>query len=198
MSDVKHDHIRSRMTPLAKTTAEQISQVFNEMETGARAELEQEGFAADRIHIGRSLDLRYAGQGYELTVACGPLAAPGDLEALRATFDTQHKSMFGHMAPGEPVEIVSYRMQATGLVPPVPMGRFEATGMRPDDALRERRRVRFDGADLDTPVYQRERLDVGVSLAGPAVIDQFDCTVVVYPGQEVRVDEFKNLIVTEA
>jgi N-methylhydantoinase A len=196
MSDVKHDHIRSKMTPLAKTTVEQINDVFGRMERDARAELEEEGFATERIRIDRSLDLRYAGQGYELTIACGPLSSPDDLKALRTTFDTQHKSMFGHMAPGEPVEIVSYRLQATGLVPPVPLQKFAPAGGKLEDAVRERRRVRFDGADLDTPVYQRERLDVDATFKGPAVIDQFDCTTVVYPGQTVRVDEFKNLIVT--
>jgi N-methylhydantoinase A len=198
MSDVKHDHIRSRMTPLAKTTVEQINDVFSGLERDARAELEEEGFAADRIRIDRSLDLRYAGQGYELTIACGRRASSNDLKRLRATFDAQHKSMFGHMAPDEPVEIVSYRVQATGLVPPVPLQTFARTGGTLDDAFRERRNVRFDGRDTDTPVYQRERLDVGSTFKGPAVIDQFDCTTVVYPGQEVRVDEFKNLIVTEA
>jgi N-methylhydantoinase A len=198
MSDVKHDHIQSRMTPLAKTTVGQINDVFSRMERDARAELEEEGFTTERIRIDRSLDLRYAGQGYELTIACGPLASPTDLKELRTTFDTQHKSMFGHMAPDEPIEIVSYRMQATGLVPPVPLQKFAPSGGQLDDAVRERRNLRFDGHDIETPVYQRERLDVGVAFCGPAVIDQFDCTTVVYPGQEVQVDEFKNLIVTEA
>jgi N-methylhydantoinase A len=196
MSDVKHDHIRSKMTPLAKTPVEAIRQVFGTMEHEARIELEQEGFAADAIRIDRALDLRYAGQGYELTIGCGPLAHADDLNTLRKTFDTQHKSMFGHMAPDEPVEIVSYRMQAIGLVPPVPMQKFEPGGGKLEDALRERRSVRFDGKDIETPVYQRERLDVGHVLQGPAVIDQFDCTTVIYPGQQVRVDAFKNLCVT--
>jgi N-methylhydantoinase A len=196
MSDVRHDHIQSKMTPLTKTTVEDINEIFGRMEGDARAELEQEGFGRAAIRIDRSLDLRYAGQGYELTIACGALSHPDDLKTLRTTFDTQHKSMFGHMAPDEPVEIVSYRMQAIGLVPPVPMQTFEPAGGKLEDALRERRSVRFEGKDIVTPVYQRERLDVGHVLRGPAVIDQFDCTTVIYPGQEVRVDAFKNLIVT--
>ena len=62
--------------------------------------------------------------------------------------------------------------------------------------MRETRRVRFDGNDVDCPVYQREKLDVGPDLAGPAMLDQFDCTTVICPGQTARVDEWKNLIVT--
>jgi len=57
--------------------------------------------------------------------------------------------------------------------------------------------VRFDGAAVSCPVYQREKLDVGSALRGPAILDQFDCTTVICAGQIARVDEWKNLIVTE-
>ena len=53
-----------------------------------------------------------------------------------------------------------------------------------------------EGLHLPAVRYQREHLDVGLALTGPAVLDQFDCTTVIYPGQTARVDEWKNLIVT--
>jgi N-methylhydantoinase A len=84
------------------------------------------------------------------------------------------------------------------LVPPVAMPKFERAGGTLADARRELRRARFDGEDLDCPVYQRERLDVDLEVAGPAILDQFDCTTVIYPGQTARVDEWKNLIVTQS
>ena len=71
-----------------------------------------------------------------------PTAAGRRSCALRATFDRQHQAMFGHMAPEEPVEIVSYRVRGIGLVPPVEMPRFKPTGTTLADALRETRRVR--------------------------------------------------------
>jgi N-methylhydantoinase A len=76
------------------------------------------------------------------------------------------------------------------------MPKFVPTGATLRDARRETRRVRMDGADIDCPVYQRERLDVGLTLTGPAILDQFDCTTVIYAGQTARVDAYKNLIVT--
>ena len=100
------------------------------------------------------------------------------------------------MAPDEPVEIVSYRVCWIGLVPPVAMPRFEPAGASVESALRERRRIRFAGAELDCPVYQRERLDVGCKLAGPAILEQLDCTTFICPEQVARVDEWKNLLVT--
>jgi N-methylhydantoinase A len=58
-------------------------------------------------------------------------------------------------------------------------------------------RARFDGAEFDCPIYQRERLDVGSSLTGPAILAQLDCTTVIRPGQVGRIDEWKNVIVTQ-
>jgi N-methylhydantoinase A len=199
MSDVKHDYVQSRMTPLDQATSTDVDEMFGQLASEAHEELTRDGFARERIRIERALDLRYAGQGYEVAVPCpsGPLQDT-DLTALRTAFDRQHKSMFGHMAPEEPVEIVSYRVRGVGLVPPVELPRFSPAGGTLADALREIRRVRFDGRDLDCPVYQRERLDVGLTLAGPAVLDQLDCTTVICLGQVARVDEWKNLIVTEA
>jgi N-methylhydantoinase A len=194
MSDVKHDYIRSRMTQISELTSDDVNAMFAQMETQARADLVQDGFGDQQIRIERALDMRYAGQGYEMSIACGTLAA-GALADLRRSFDEQHKNMFGHMAPEEPVEVVSYRVRGIGLVPAVSLPKFTRTGKTLSDALRETRKVRFDGATVDCPVYQREQLDVGLTLTGPAILDQFDCTTVICPGQTARVDEWKNLIV---
>jgi N-methylhydantoinase A len=197
MSDVKHDYIRSKLTPLSEISPADVNGMFERMVAQALDELRDDGFGAEQIRIERALDMRYAGQGYEIAVSCSAHSLQdADLQQLRATFDQQHRTMFGHMAPEEPVEIVSYRVRGIGLVPPVEMPQFKPAGTTLADAQREMRRVRFDGREIDCPVYQRERLDVGLTVAGPAILDQFDCTTVICPGQTARVDEWKNLIVT--
>jgi N-methylhydantoinase A len=197
MSDVKHDYVQSRMAPIKGVSAEDVNGMFDRLADQALSDLRRDGFTAEQIRIEHALDMRYAGQGYEITIACrsNPLQA-GDLEALRRTFDEQHQKTFGHMAPEEPVEIVSYRVRGMGQVPAVEMPRFARAGTTPADARRDTRQVHFDGRPIECPVYQRERLDVGLAVPGPAVLDQFDCTTVIYPGQVARVDEWKNLIVT--
>ncbi len=197
MSDVKHDYIQSKMTPLTELTAKDITGMFAPLEKLAREELSDDGFVEDGIAIECALDMRYAGQGYEITLpfAAASLQA-GGLAELRATFDAQHRSMFGHMAPEEPVEVVSYRVRGIGLVPPVELPKFKREGTTLADAFLHTRSVWFDGAMIESPVYQREKLDVGLTVSGPAVLDQFDCTTVLCPGQVARVDEWKNLIVT--
>jgi N-methylhydantoinase A len=198
VSDVKHDYIQSKLLPLSEVTPEAINAMFERLAAQARAELGDDGFSPEHIRIERALDMRYAGQGYEVAVPCAvqPLE-PADLPRLRLAFDQQHKQMSGHMAPDEPVEIVSYRVRGTGLVPPVQMPKFKRAGTTLADAQRTHRRVVFDEDAVECPVYQRERLDVGLSIAGPAVLEQLDCTTVIGPGQVARVDEWKNLIVTQ-
>jgi N-methylhydantoinase A len=197
MSDVKHDYVQSKMTQIRGLDPNEVNAMFDRLVEQARRELREDGFADDEVQVRRALDLRYAGQGYEMALPVGEAPLAGDdLATLRQSFDAQHKAMFGHSAPEEPVEIVSYRVRGVGLVPAVEMPRFAPTGASLESALRERRRVCFAGREVDCPVYQREQLDVGLTVTGPAILDQFDCTTVLEPGQVARVDEYKNLLVT--
>ncbi len=196
MSDVKHDYIRSRMTPIGELSSSDVEAVFTQLETQAREDLQRDGFGEKDIRIERALDMRYAGQGYEITMSC-TADQTAALVYLRKEFDLEHKRQFGHSAPEEPVEVVSYRVRGVGLVPAVSMPKYALQGPKLSDALRETRQVRFDGKTISCPVYQREKLDVGLTLRGPAILDQFDCTTVICAGQVASIDEWKNLIVTE-
>jgi N-methylhydantoinase A len=196
MSDVKHDYIRSRMTPIGELKSSDVEAVFAQLEGQAREDLQRDGFADNDIRIERALDMRYAGQGYEITMSCTADQTQA-LAHLRKQFDLEHKRQFGHSAPEEPVEVVSYRVRGVGLVPAVSMPKYAPQGLKLSDALRETRQVRFDGEMISCPVYQREKLDVGLTLRGPAILDQFDCTTVICAGHVARIDEWKNLIVME-
>jgi N-methylhydantoinase A len=187
------------MAPIATVSPDDVEAMFGRLEAKAMEGLRRDSFLREQIRLQRALDMRYAGQGYEITIACGAEPVRADtLDDLRTRFDERHQAMFGHRAPEEPVEIVSYRVRGIGIVPHVAMPQFAPAGIPMADALRETRRVRFDGAEVDCPVYGRERIDVGLDISGPAVLDQLDCTTVIGPGQVARVDAWKNLIVTEA
>jgi N-methylhydantoinase A len=196
MSDVKHDYIRSRMSGLEKVEEAAVAGLFGELEELARKDLKAESFRDDQIVIEKALDMRYAGQGYEITVPCLLPFQKGALAALRRRFDEMHKQMFGHTAPEEPVEIVSYRLRGIGRVPPVKLPTYGPQGLKLNDAVRETRKARFSGSNVDCPVYQRDLLDVGIAFEGPAIVDQLDATTVVPPGHSARVDEFKNILIT--
>ncbi|MFL6799844.1 MAG: hydantoinase/oxoprolinase family protein [Xanthobacteraceae bacterium] len=197
LSDVAHDYIQSQLSSLSAITASELNAAFDRPSAQALNELTADGFSREQIRLERALDMRYAGQGYEVTVRCPASALQdGHVAELRSAFDQQHQSMFGHMAPAEPVEIVSFRVRGIGVLPAVAIPKFEPAGVPLEHALRGRRAAWFDGREVDCPIYQRERLDVGASVAGPGILEQLDCTTVIYPGQSGRVDEWRSLILT--
>jgi N-methylhydantoinase A len=198
MSDVKHDYVQSRLTGISDLDADTVEAMFSLLTREALADLQLDGFAPQHIGLERALDMRYAGQGYEIAIPCDKVALYGDgMAGLRRRFDDTHRLMFGHMAPDQPVEIVSFRLTGIGRLSAPPLPKFEPAGVMLSDALRGQREVWFDGESVACPVYQRERLDVGLALCGPAILDQSDCTTVICRGQTARVDEWKNVIITE-
>ena len=212
-TDVVHDYIRSELKPLTEVTPDHAEDIFAALETKARAELQAEGMNAADAKFIRELDLRYTGQGYELrTPLDGLFAARLDeaaLAAVRARFDQRHAQIHGHAAKERPVEVVSYRVRVRVTVPkykPVP-----ATPPRSpraiEAAVKGRRRIYFPppnppplagegkgGGWVEARLYERDRLDIGSTLTGPAIVEQFDATTVIPAGWSARVDAYRNLI----
>lgn len=200
-TDVVHDYIRSELQPLAAVTPDHAEQIYRELEAKAGEELAAEGMAEQDAQFLRELDLRYTGQGYELRTPLNGLYDDRlDARALakaRARFDERHAQIHGHAAQEKPVELVSYRLRVRVEVPkyqpviePAPAAPRSAA-----DARKGERTVYFDGKTA-TPatLYERDKLDVGVAVAGPAIVEQFDATTVIPPGWSGRVDSYRNLI----
>jgi N-methylhydantoinase A len=201
-SDVVHDYIRSELTPLARLAPDHAEELFAELESRARAELAAEGLGEAEVRLEREMDLRYAGQGYELRVSLegiGTIDAAG-LEAARERFDARHAQIHGHAAREKPVEVVSYRLRARVAVPKYQLRELSLPKADPDFAKAEKghRTVWFDGRDgVEVPVYERDGLTRGARLAGPALVEQMDATTVIPTGWTVDVDAFGNLILTK-
>jgi len=200
MSDVKHDYVRSKLVGLEDLDLTQINHMFAQLIERAKADLHGEGFHDDEIKIEPYLDLRYAGQGYELTVPCiMPPLKPEDLKLMRRRFDTMHEQNSGHKAETEPVELVSLRLISLGLVPQAKLSPGKVTGRKVEEAKTGERKVFFgkEHGTLTTQIYTREHLEPGHKLSGPAIVEQLDTTTVIQPEQEAAVDEYRNIIMRE-
>jgi N-methylhydantoinase A len=190
-ADVVKDYVQTVMT--GSDTADAIvGPLFEQLGQRGTNDLREEEIAAERIVIERYLDLRYAGQSYELVVPFTTNAAAAD-----AAFHDAHLQRFGYSAPGERVEVVNVRVKARGRAAPPSLPRAEpVVSAAPTPALI--RPVTFDaGAEAlthDTPVYDRSSLLPGMTIAGPAIVTQYDTTTVVPPGWRVQVDVAMNLV----
>ena len=200
MSDVKHDYVRSKLAGLEELDINEINHMFLQLIDQARAELHGEGFDDDEIKIEAYLDLRYAGQGYELTVPCPmPPLTHHDLVLMRGRFDTQHEQNSGHKAETEPVELVSLRLVSLGLVPQAKLSPGRITGRKVEAAKTGERKVFFgkEHGSLATAIYDRKLLEPGHKIFGPTIVEQMDTTTVIQPEQEAIVDEYGNIIIKE-
>ena len=200
MSDVKHDYVRSKLAGLNELDLIEVNGLFAQLIEQAKADLRAEGFRDAEIRLDAFLDLRYAGQGYELTVPCPlPPLKKSDLDLMRQRFDTQHEQASGHKAETEPVELVSLRLISYGLVPQAKLSPAKATGRSVDEAKTGERKVYFGKQHgvLTCQIYTRDRLEPGHKISGPAVIEQLDTTTVIHPEQDGTVDDYRNIIIKE-
>jgi N-methylhydantoinase A len=200
MSDVKHDYVRSKLAGLDELDLNEVNQLFAQLIDGAKADLRSEGFQENEIRLELFLDLRYAGQGYELTVPCPmPPLKPPDLKLMRERFDAQHEQASGHKAETEPVELVSLRLISYGLVPQAKLSPSKPTGRKVNDARTGARKVYFGKQHgmLNCQIYRRDLLEPGHRISGPAIVEQLDTTTVIHPEQEAAVDDYRNIIIKE-
>jgi N-methylhydantoinase A len=200
-TDVVHDYIRSELRTLAEITAEHAETIFRQLEETARAELAAEGMNAGDARFARELDLRYTGQGYELRTPLEGLfrerLTGASLQAARERFDERHAQIHGHAAKERPLEVVSYRLRVRVAVPKYEP-REEAAPLSPRNAaaVKGKRTISLNGAAIEATLYERDRLDIGATVAGPAIVEQFDATTLIPPSWSGRVDGYGNLVVT--
>ena len=171
---------------LVPTDLAAFESLFEPLERQVRDDLATEGFVAGKVLVERGLDMRYAGQAYELTV---PWTADP-----RAAFDRLHEQRYGYADERRPVEVVTARVRGVGPCEPVAWPTLAAVGHPPRPQLT--RPAWFDGAWVDTPVFEQATLGPGHELAGPAIVAGPEATTVVAPGWRLGVDEVGTLVLS--
>ncbi|HMK81169.1 MAG TPA: hydantoinase/oxoprolinase family protein, partial [Xanthobacteraceae bacterium] len=201
LTDLRADFATTRLLPLAPDSVDGVEAAFAALDARAAAWFAQEHIGEDRRRTVRTVDMRYAGQNYELPVPlpAGPITAR-TLDLLAQGFAEAHQRMYGFIAEGEPVQLVTFRVEATGLVAKASLAREEMSGPDASAAVRERRDVWIaeEERSIACPVYDRDRLKPGNRFLGPAIVEQMDATTLVLSGMAARVDPYLNLILEAA
>ena len=197
-SDFREDVARTSVLPMTRLSVEELLQMFEDLAQLALERFRQSGISPDGVQFLRMVDMRYEGQEHTVRVpvpANGELVR-GGLDILVRRFDQLHEQAYAHASPVAPTEVVHLRLSAVhDLKKPVlrliPSGTGD--GLR---ALKAHRRVYFReaGGRVDCPIYEREMLGHGDKLAGPAIVEEWNSTVIVLPEQRLEVDRYGNLI----
>ena len=202
-ADVIKDYSQTVLWQLDKGSGEDLVEAlnagFNALLARAEDQMETEGFTPNQLKVNRSLDMRYAGQSYELNIPYseGTDAVKEKMQRLVARFHAAHAQRFGYARTDAPVEVVNLRLTGIGEtdkppIQPIPLADTDASEARVAQTP-----VIFEGEALSTDFYRREMLHPGNRISGPAIVTEFSATTVIPPDFSAGVDTYQNLILTK-
>ncbi len=201
VTDVKHDYVQAHIRPMASIDFDKLNSEYGAFEQQAREVLSSEGISEANISFARSVDMRYVGQSYELSVeAPARDLKPGDEAELNSTFFEAHERAYGYADTSEPTEVVNLRLTALGRIRRPQLRQLATGGEDCSEAVKGLRQVYFSeaGERIDCKIYDRYRLRCDNRIAGPAIVEEMDSTTVIHPDCHATVDVYGNLIVQES
>ena len=194
-SDVKNEFAKTFIRNLGDVQAGEVIEVLSSLGRDAKSWLREEDIDEQDQDLHYQVDIRYFRQGYEFSMEVDPDAlSNGGLGELEDRFGAAHERLYGFRL-SSPVELVNLRAVGTGRVTKIGFPKFETEGPDASAALIDEHRVHFEGGFVASKIYDRELLQAGNRIAGPAVIVQKDSTTVIHPEHIGEVDAHLNILI---
>ena len=185
------DAQRSFNKLITQTDLAEVSAVIEEIAAQVSSELAAEGVPPDDQEVVFEIDVRYAGQAFEVPLV---FSRGSTLEDLMARFNAEHERLFTFNL-SVPQELVNIRAVALGKAANVSAERIEKGNGDPAAAKLYDHKVWMDGREQDAVIYDRAKLRSGDVVKGPAVITEMDSTTLVHTGHIATVDDFGNILI---
>jgi len=190
---------RSYVTALKSLDIKLVNKMYQDMETEGLRLLGKAGVRPEEIAFTRIVGARYVGQGYEIEipVPLGQLNSQS-LEEIEESFNTEYKRIYNRLNEDIEIELIDWRVVVSGPKPSLNIGgKFPVRGQG-DGALKGHREVYFPECNGYTrvAVYDRYRLQPGIRIEGPAVVEEKESTLVIGPRGDAEVDTLGNIVVT--
>jgi N-methylhydantoinase A len=200
LADLRHSYVRTFTAPTADVDLGRLRAALESMRTEAVTTLVSEAVADVDIEIGFSADVRYVGQFSEVDV---PLRHPDEgvteqaLQEMVDEFHRLHDLRFGYAMPAATTEIVNLRAWSRGIMPK-PDFVHAVPPATPSEAKKRTRVAYFQGALLETTIYDALHLGAGTRVNGPAILEQPTTTIVVPPGFQIVVSREGTFLLLDA
>jgi len=198
LTDIRRDYTQTRVTDLLISAIDEIATIFEKMESEAKRDFRESGLAEVQPYFEHFVDLRYAGQEHTVKIKMNlsALQAGLDIGTVIANFHADHEKRYTFQLEGAAIELVNYHLVASASVEkPKPQVR-ESTNRAIADALRGRRDVYFEHDGVQAAaVYAGDVLEPGMTLSGPAVIQDATSSTILSPGHRLTVDAYGNLVI---
>jgi N-methylhydantoinase A len=182
LADLRHDFVLAWGGKLGDLSVDDFRARANDMRDNGSRMLAADGFDVANQRHEFTVDMRYLGQSFTLSVTCDPDTAEWD--TLREGFGQRHAETFGHSDAEHDVELVNIRLVSIGLIDKPDL---TFTPERDGEPMIERRQVWFGGDWTDCPIYDRAAMAAGFELTGPAIIEEAGGTSIVPPDWRVTV-----------
>ncbi len=195
-SDIRNEFSQTMIRELEKIDNAEFGRIFNVLAGEASDWLNGEGIPADRQRLDYQVDVRYYRQGFEFPITVTPdqFATEDGKQKFISDFKETHEKNYGFNIDS-PIEIVNLRCVGIGQVRKVELPKYEEAGDDASAAKYEDHVAWFEGKQIETPIYDREKLKPGNRIAGPAIITQKDSTTVILPDHHGKVDEYLNILI---
>ncbi|MCG8542958.1 MAG: hydantoinase/oxoprolinase family protein [Alphaproteobacteria bacterium] len=195
-ADIRHDFVLSRIVDLQQLGTDELRDGLQGLVRRGAAWLAKEGMDGKEHCLLTTVDLRYAGQNYELNL---PFSLDSDenagLDALAQAFHAEHERVYGYAVPDDTVQLVNLRVSAIGALPAMRWRGAAATQTPPVPVAERTVRVDRD-TRVTAPVFRFDDLFFGDRMAGPAIVEFTGSTLVVPSDWEAQADAHGNLHVT--
>jgi N-methylhydantoinase A len=198
---VRDEAARTWIRTFGAISDDELLGLLHELAEAAAATVEAQGVPRSEQATTYHVDLRYHGQGFEITVPAEVAAFDGHggpragLAALAAAFDAEHSRLFSFLLQGNEHELVSARATVTGPRPGVGTVQLPDGGTDPSAALARTTRIWVEGDHADAAVYDRTALRAQNVVTGPAIITEMDSTTLVLPGHAATVHPGGSLLI---
>ncbi|MDA7683651.1 hydantoinase/oxoprolinase family protein [bacterium] len=188
--------VHSYVSTLDQLDAEKVLKIYEDMSASATKSLVEAGGDVNTITIKHRVEMRYRGQGFEISVDLPNDLAEVDLpKLLQADFVKRYAELFGRSISDVSIETVTWRISASGPTPNIQLN-FEGQQIDRGAAAKGERLVFFpETGYAPCKIYNRYGLASGMTISGPAVIEERESTVVAGPDTTISVDDHLNLII---
>src|SRR5690349_6405370 len=188
-TSLRDESARTYIRRFSELTDDELRTIFEDLAETAASTVEAEGVVRTEQTVTYQVDIRYHGQGFEISVPASLADFDGDgggLKALGAAFDAEHERLFSFLLRNEH-ELVSVRATVSGPRPHGQAPRLPDGRPDPSAALRTTTTIHVDGAPAEATVYDRGKLLAGHVVTGPAIVTEMDSTTLVLPGHAATV-----------
>jgi len=192
---VRDESARTFIRKFSEIGASEVAKILRGLADDAARALEREKVPRSDMHIGYQVDIRYHGQGLQLTinVDLADLEKRG-LKAISEPFDAEHKRLFTFALPLEH-EVVNLRAFVQGRGINIQRPVIPRVGPDPKLAAVGRQKAYMGGRFVTAIVYDRAKLKAGNKVPGPAIVMEMDSTTVILPKHFGLVDRFGNILI---